>query len=120
MRLPSFFHDIYSYNSIFYIEESLSKLTFLKKTLPNHGIYNLLSAFFIEITDNLTPIITEDSLKEIYEHMEELYKIVTLFKDFEKLLPVRVSNSSLLPSVLVLVGLSPLGVCSQPVWLVIT
>lgn len=95
MRLPSFFHDIYSYNSIFYIEESLSKLTFLKKTLPNHGIYNLLSAFFIEITDNLTPIITEDSLKEIYEHMEELYKIVTLFKDFEKLLPVIKNNKKI-------------------------
>ena len=95
MRLPSFFQDIYSFNSIFYIEQILSKLTFLKKILPNHRICDLLSAYFIEMTDYLTPIITEDSLKEIYEQIEEFYSIVILLKEFENLLPVLKNNKKI-------------------------
>lgn len=95
MRLPSFFHDIYSYNSIFYMEEILSKLVSLQKILPNHRFCNLLSVYFMEMTDYLTPIITEDSLKEIYEQIEEFYSIVSLLKEFENLLPILKNNKKI-------------------------
>lgn len=95
MKLPSFFYDIYSYNSIFYMEEVLSKLTSLQIILPNHRICVLLSAYFMEITDYSTPVITEDSLQEIYEQMEEFYSIVYLLKEFENLLPVLKNNKKI-------------------------
>ena len=95
MRLPDFFYDIYSYNSIFYMEEILSKLVSLQKILPNHRIYDLLSTYFMEMTDYRTPIITEDSLKEIYEHIEEFYSIVILLKEFKNLLPVLKNNKKI-------------------------
>jgi len=95
MKLPSFFYDIYSYNSIFYMEEILYKLVSLQKILPNHRICNFLSTYFIEITDYTTPIITEDSLQEIYEQIEEFYSIASLLKEFENLLPVLKNNKKI-------------------------
>lgn len=83
MTVPSFFYDIYSYNSIFYIQELLHKVRYINTILPNHKICDFISAYFMEMTDSLTPMISEESLKELYEEMEDFSQIVNLLKNLD-------------------------------------
>lgn len=86
MEIPNFFSNIYSYNSIFYIEEIMNKLQYIKMIIPYHKICNYFSDFFIEITNSELPVLSEDDFKNIYENINIFYDIIYSFKELENLI----------------------------------
>lgn len=86
MEIPNFFSNIYSYKSMFYIEDILNKLQYIKTIVPDHKICDYFSAFFLEITDSESPVISEYDLRTMNENMNIFYDIIYSLKELEILI----------------------------------
>lgn len=83
IRIPVFFHEIYSEIFIKYIQNIHNEVTEIKIILPKHCIIEQFESIFFQMTKSLQPMLDEEIIEEYYLGIQEFSNFLKKFKELE-------------------------------------